>query len=92
MDQPKLQQRLALRLGDASLVVGELDAAKKYWLMAPDDLNSVRQTLALMLEKGTEYWVQSIPTLYQTSQTSSYEARAEATYLIAQINTSIGNT
>ena len=90
MDQPKLQERLALRLGDASLVVGELDAAKKYWLLAPDDLNSVRQTLALMLEKGTEYWVQSIPTLYQTSQTSSYEARAEATYLIAQINTSLG--
>jgi len=90
MDQPKLQERLALRLGDASLVVGELDAAKKYWLLAPPDLNSVRQTLAQMLEKGTEYWVQSIPTLYQVSQTSSYEARAEAAYLIAQINTSLG--
>ena len=88
MDQTKLP-RDWLCVWEMLLVVGELDASKVL-VTSTSRFKFVRQTLAQMLEKGTEYWVQSIPTLYQVSQTSSYEARAEAAYLIAQINTSLG--
>ena len=77
-------ERLALRLGDASLVVGELDA-RKVLVTSTSRFKSVRQTLAQMLEKGTEYWVQSIPTLYQVFKHLRMRLELRQFYLIAQI-------
>ena len=49
-DKPKLQQRLALRLGDASIVAGELDAARAFYIDAPKHLQNVRNIHINLLE------------------------------------------
>ena len=41
-DKPNLQKRLAIRLGDASIVAGELDAARAFYIEAPEHLRNVR--------------------------------------------------
>ena len=88
MDQPKLQERLALRLGDAS------------WLLESWMKLKVLVTSTSRFNLSDRHWHKCLKRernigfnlfqLYIKSQTSSYEARAEAAYLIAQRNTSLG--
>jgi len=91
LDEPEKDQRVALRYGDALLVEGRFDDAKKVWRSIPQELSMMRHLLSMLNEsiETKSVWPHMIPFLYRIADnySSEIDARVEAMYLIAQINT-----
>ena len=91
LDEPEKDQRVALRYGDSLLVEDRVSDAKKVWRGIPQELFMMRHVLSLMNEDVDAHatWPQNIPFLYRiaNSYSSEPEARVEAMYMIAQVNT-----
>jgi tetratricopeptide (TPR) repeat protein len=89
-DNENLRKKLLLRLGDASLNQGDLDGARLYWIHTYDDIRKIRVLQANMLEKGSNEWVKTVPTLRLISMQNEGIIRAEALYLIGQVYSEYG--
>ena len=85
-----LQERLALRLGDAYLNESDLVKAKEYWISASEDISALRFVQVKMLEGGAIEWVKSVPELKGFVGHSEGQIRAEALYLIGQVYSEYG--
>jgi thioredoxin-like negative regulator of GroEL len=91
LEESEKDQRVALRYGDALLVEDRISEAKRVWRSIPQELSMMRHILAMLNEEVNAHakWPHNIPFLYRIANSSSSEpeARLEAMYLIAQINT-----
>lgn len=79
----------ALRLGDAFLLRGKIDEARRAWQRADEPLRMYRAVYAELYRAGAANWVAAIPMLHEWSRDES-ELSAEAAYLIAQIDEGMG--
>ncbi|MEC7984948.1 MAG: hypothetical protein VX278_07285 [Myxococcota bacterium] len=93
LEDPEKDAQTALRYGDALMVTGDTEKAKIVWRGVPQELGMMRYTLAILNESGNDYWPKLIPFLYRIANNTSSEqsARAEAMYLISQIDTIKGS-
>ena len=82
-------QRVALRLGDAYLVEGRIDEARRAWQSGPSPLSEFRGIYAELYRAGPEAWVTVVPLLNQRVRERD-EVSVEALYLISQIDDSLG--
>ena len=91
-DKPKLHKRLSIRLGDASIVAGELDAARAFYMEAPNHLRGVRNIHINLLEasKSSSDRVKLLPSLREITLNNRGETKAESMYLAGQIDTALG--
>lgn len=91
LEEPEKDTRVALRYGDALYVDDRMSEAKKVWRSIPQELSMMRHILAILNEEINVHakWPHTIPFLYRVANNleSEEEARAEAMYLIAQIQT-----
>jgi hypothetical protein len=86
----KTARRVALRLGDARTLDGEMDAAVRAYRKGPAGLSTFRMTLVDLLEKGPSEWAAVVPKMAALAK-SSNEVGAEALYLLAQLDRTMGS-
>ncbi len=82
-------RRASLRLGDALLLSGEVELARRAWQTAPAELGELRIVYSELYLRGPATWVQVVPGLQQLTRREG-EMAAEALYLVAQIDASLG--
>jgi len=81
--------RAALRLGDAFLVNGKIDEARRAWQRTTEPMRLYRAVYAELYRAGAESWVAAIPMLLEWGQQED-ELAAESMYLAAQIDEAMG--
>ncbi|MGB0639822.1 MAG: tetratricopeptide repeat protein, partial [Myxococcota bacterium] len=89
----KTGRRVALRLGDARMLDGEMDAAVRAYRKGPGavrGLSAFRMTLVDLLEKGPTEWAAVVPKMATLAKQSG-EVGAEALYLLAQLDRTMGS-
>ena len=83
--QPEYRPWVALRMGDALMVQGDIQGATRAYQEAPEELARLRRGHARMLSQKPTSWPGNIPELKILSRTEGVTA-AEALYLLAQLN------
>ncbi len=81
-------ERVALRLGDALLMDGDVPAAVRAWGQTRPDLAVMRERLVELLRGDPSQWAAAIPGLVQSSIPRT-DAGAESLYLLAQIDLAV---